>query len=74
MGKKLPFVALFFWFRLHPLFNQEFIIFQFEAHLDEYRVCSLEREHAVFRQVFRQIDQVFAVLSPEQSSSSFTNQ
>ena len=59
---------------LFPFFYYQFVFSEFEDYFHEDRVGAFEGEHAVFSQVFRQIDQVFSVLSLEQSSSSIADQ
>jgi len=52
-------------------FYEEFVIVDFEAYFYEYGVSALKWEHAVFCEVFWQVNQVFSVFPSEQPTSSF---
>jgi hypothetical protein len=62
----------FFWqYWLFPFLDENRRAAKLEADLGEHGVKGLEREHAVFCEVFGKIDEELAVLSSEQSPSSF---
>jgi len=56
-----------------PFLDEQFAVAQNKAYFDKNGVAALEREHAVFREVFGQVNYVFAVFSSKQSSFSFAN-
>jgi hypothetical protein len=62
---------LFCWF--FPFLYEELVISEFKAYFYEYGIGASKWEHAVFGEIFWQVDQEFAVFSSEQASSPFVN-
>jgi len=57
---------------LFPLFHEELVVSEFEAHFNEDALRALKREHAILSQILRNVNQKFAILPSEQATPSFT--